>query len=104
MEAIDAALSSLEDSLDRLASRLRGTEGEALQLFRGRISLDETQALVAQARANGAIGGGWGAAFLQELSDATLLVAAAPARGGEPFQRAMEAVGDALASVQGALP
>ena len=104
MELVDAALRSLENSLDRLASRLRGTEGETLQLFRARLMLDDSEALVAQARANGAIGHGWGDRLVSDLNHAAMLVAAVPVSGGPPFERAMGVTQDALASVREALP
>ena len=104
MDAIDAALRSLEDSLDKLNSRLRGTEQEHLQLFRARIMMDETQARIAAARANGTIGPGWGAEFVDQVNAAAMLVAICPADGGPPFHTALQAVQDVLAAIQAALP
>lgn len=103
MEEVDAALRSLEDSLDRLASRLRGTEAEALQLFRARLMLDDTQGAIAAARANGEIGSGWGAEFVVKLNTAAMLVSAVPSDGGPPFQTAMTAVTRVLTAIRGAL-
>jgi hypothetical protein len=104
MHEIDAALRSLEDSLDRLGSRLRGTEGETLQLFRARLMLDDTQAAIAAARANGAIGTDWGAGSVADVNTAAMLVAAVTSDGGPPFQTAMEAVETVLTAIRGALP
>ena len=104
MDSIDAALLSLKDSLDQLAQRFRGSEGEAAQLFRARLMLDATRGKLAAARANGAVPSGWGGEFVDGLNLAAMPVAAAPSSGGEVFPQAIAATTDALAAINSALP
>lgn len=104
MNEIDAALRSLEDSLDRLATRLRGTEEETLQLFRARLMLDDTQAVLSAARANGDIGPQWGTEFVSDLNTAAMLVASVRSDGGRPFRTAMTAVSEVLSAIRSELP
>lgn len=99
MEEIDAALRSLEDSLDRLATRFRGSESEVLALFRMRFVLDERQATIAASRANGLIDTGWGSECISDVNAAAMLVAAVPPRGGQPFARAIEKANGVLAAL-----
>lgn len=103
MERIDAAIRSLEDSLSRLAERLRGTEGETVQLFRGRIGVDEIQARLVAARANGMIEEGWCDRHVHAINGAAMLVASVPAGGGVSFQAAMRGVEGALGELSASL-
>ncbi len=99
MEDIDAALRSLEDSMDRLATRLRSTGGEVMALFRLRIVLDDRQAAIAAGRANGLIDGDWGRECVLDVNAAAMLVAAVPANGGQPFAKATKRAGKVLATI-----
>lgn len=103
MQRAEAALKSLEDSLDRLAVRLRGSPREAEQLLRARLAVDAMQADIAKARIDGAIGPGWGEGCVDPLNRASMAVAVAPREGDDPFQRAMDAVTDALDCLTAAL-
>jgi hypothetical protein len=104
MDPIDASLRSLDDSLTRLAERLRSTEGEAVRLFRARSGIDEIQARLAAARANGDIGPGWGGGHVDGVNRAAMLVAAVRGEGGSAFDAAMKATSETIAELDGAIP
>lgn len=100
MDAIDAALKSVEDSLNALKLRFRGPDTEVIQLFRAGITLDAMQADLEKARIDGTIPPGWGDAFVDGLNRAAMLIATVPRGGGEAFQHAILALGDVLSDVR----
>lgn len=103
MNEIDAALRSLEDSLERLSSRFRGSVEDATRLFRARLLLDQAQASIAAAAVNDSGAGDWSAGLTELVNNASMRVAVVPSIGGETFDAAMEAVSEALRSISAAL-
>lgn len=104
MEPIDASLRSLDDSLTRLAERLRSVEEEAVRLFRARMGVDAIQARLAAARANGIIAPGWGDEYVGGVNRAAMLVAAVTGEGGAAFNAAMKATSNAIAELDASIP
>lgn len=101
MATIEGAVQSLDDSMDKLRSRFRGSEEQAVRLFRTRLEIDETTARIALAAdPDAAVGPALTLDILHLSADVSLV----PGDGGPPFDEVMTRTGTTLGEVLARLP